>query len=138
MVLLVGAGLAIRSFLKIYQAPLGFDPSRILTMRLPLPETRYPGSDAKIAFHDRLHMRLASLARSRCSGHRRHPSHRGIATLIPMNSEGAPSDEQHRAESPPALVISPDYFPRNGRACLSHGRAFTESDGVSGPPVVRS
>ena len=60
VVLLLGAGLLMRSFLNIQRVDRGFDPSGVLTMRLTLPRERYPG-DAAGAFFDRLSERLAAL-----------------------------------------------------------------------------
>ena len=60
VVLLLGAGLLMRSFLNIQRIDRGFDPRGVLTMRLTLPRDRYPG-DAAGAFFDRLAERLAAL-----------------------------------------------------------------------------
>ena len=61
IVLLTGAGLMIRSFLKIYATDTGVNPKNVLVMRLMLPEAKYPKPDDKIAFHDRLKARLDAL-----------------------------------------------------------------------------
>ncbi len=53
VVLLLGAGLLMRSFLNLQRVDRGFDPSGVLTMRLTLPRERYPG-DAAGAFFDLL------------------------------------------------------------------------------------
>ncbi len=60
VVLLLGAGLFLRSFLNIQHIDRGFDAQGVLTMRLTLPRERYPG-DAAGAFFDRLAERLAGL-----------------------------------------------------------------------------
>ena len=60
VVLLLGAGLLMRSFLNIQRVDRGFDSQGVLTMRLTLPRERYPG-DAAGAFFDRLSERLAAL-----------------------------------------------------------------------------
>jgi putative ABC transport system permease protein len=133
VILLVGAGLTIRSFVKIYDAPLGVDSSKMLTFRLPLPEARYPTPEAKIAFHDRLHTRLASLPGVAAVAITTYlPT--GGSDNYPYELEGAPSDEQHRPVLS-ALVIGPDYFRVMGTPVIT-GRSFTDTDGASGPPVV--
>ena len=49
-VLLVGAGLMMRTLVSMQQVPLTFDPTRILTMRVPFAETRYPTPEARARF----------------------------------------------------------------------------------------
>ena len=60
-VLLVGAGLMIRTLVGIQQVPLTFDPSRILTMRVPLNETRYPAAEDRARFFRALLVRVSAL-----------------------------------------------------------------------------
>jgi len=54
VVLLVGAGLMLRSLWSLQRVQLGFDPSRVLTMRLSLPAASYQTSEQVVAFYDRL------------------------------------------------------------------------------------
>jgi len=54
VVLLVGAGLMPRSLWSLQRVQLGFDPSRVLTMRLSLPAASYQTSEQVVAFYDRL------------------------------------------------------------------------------------
>jgi predicted permease len=61
LVLLVGAGLMIRSFLAVQNVELGFRSDRLLAMRIPLPERRYPDTEHKVAFFQELQERLKSL-----------------------------------------------------------------------------
>jgi putative ABC transport system permease protein len=61
VILLVGAGLLIRSSLKVYRAPIGVDPSNVLTMQINLPEAKYRRDEDQVAFHERLKARLESL-----------------------------------------------------------------------------
>jgi putative ABC transport system permease protein len=53
LMLLVGAGLLIRSFVHLQRIPLGFDPSGTLSVSLHLPDTRYPTEESRQAFFDR-------------------------------------------------------------------------------------
>lgn len=61
VMLLTGAGLMIRSSLKLYSAPLGVNTAGVLTMQVDLPEPKYPKPDDRIAFYRRLQSRLESL-----------------------------------------------------------------------------
>jgi putative ABC transport system permease protein len=54
VVLLVGAGLMLRSLWSLQRVPLGFDPSRVLTMRLSLPATSYQTPEQVVNFYQRL------------------------------------------------------------------------------------
>jgi putative ABC transport system permease protein len=60
-VLLVGAGLMIRTLVGMQQVPLTFDPARILTMRVPLAETRYPAPEDRARFLNALLTRVGAL-----------------------------------------------------------------------------
>jgi putative ABC transport system permease protein len=61
LVLLIGAGLMLRSFAKLQQVDPGFDPDGVLTMSVPIPMFKYRDPDARVAFFDRLRERLAAL-----------------------------------------------------------------------------
>src|SRR5262249_44376344 len=61
LVLLVGAGLMIRTFLAVQQVDLGFRSDRLLAMRIPLSEKRYPYGERRVAFFQELQERVKSL-----------------------------------------------------------------------------
>ena len=61
VVMLIGAGVLIRSFLNIYTADVGVKPSSVLTAYLPLPDTRYPDAESEISFYERLKTRLKAM-----------------------------------------------------------------------------
>jgi putative ABC transport system permease protein len=58
LVLLVGAGLMIRSFMRLQNVPLGFAPNHTLTMRLALPTTKYGQGAPRVNFFNQLLQRL--------------------------------------------------------------------------------
>ncbi|MGC4084779.1 MAG: FtsX-like permease family protein [Vicinamibacterales bacterium] len=62
LVLLAGAGFMMRSFLALYRSDVGADTSRVLTMRMFLPLTKYPRPDARAALARRLEERLATVS----------------------------------------------------------------------------
>jgi putative ABC transport system permease protein len=134
VVLLAGAGLMIRSFLKIYSTNTGVNPKNVLVMRLMLPDTKYPKPDDKIAFHDRLKARLDAL-----------PGVVGSTIALTMPTGGSmnfpyelehaqPVDEKMRP-SISVEVISSDYF-RVMELPILQGRAFSDRDMASAPPVA--
>ena len=59
MVLLIGAGLMLRSLLELQSVNPGFDSQRVLTMTMDLNWSRYTSNDLILGFHDRLNARLA-------------------------------------------------------------------------------
>jgi predicted permease len=61
LILLVGAGLMIRHFLAVENLDLGFRSDRLLAMRIPLPEQRYPDAEHRVAFFQQLEERIRSL-----------------------------------------------------------------------------
>ena len=134
MVLLTGAGLMIRSFLNIYRAQLGVKRDNILTMRLPIPQTKYAKPDSLIAFHEQLKRRLDAIPGVEVAAITDFLPTGGSLT-IPYEIAEAPPVDERRRPTLSALVVSPDYF-RAIDAPIIAGRGFTENDGVSGPPVV--
>jgi putative ABC transport system permease protein len=132
VVLLAGAGLMIRSAVKLYSEPIGVNTSGVLTMRINLPEAKYPNPDNWIAFHDQLSRKLASLPGVESTG---------IASQLPLGSwtsfnlelEG----ETHNSGQPTeagGIVVSNDYFDIM-QVQPQRGRLLQASDGT-GPPVV--
>ena len=61
LVLLIGAGLMVRSFTKLQQVEPGFDPENVLTLSVPLPFFKYRDAEARVSFFERLLQRLAAL-----------------------------------------------------------------------------
>ena len=61
VVLLVGAGLMLRSLWSLQRVELGFDPSSVLTMRISLPQSSYEKPEQVVAFYQRLLERVRAL-----------------------------------------------------------------------------
>jgi predicted permease len=133
LVLLVGAGLLIRSFYSLLHVNPGFDPHNVLTMRVDLPDSRYSEQQQINFYHDLL-ARVQELPGVVAAG--------GIFPLplttsdinVTFGMEGRPVPE---AEEPSAgfRSVSPSYFQTMGIPLL-RGRAFEERDNENSPPVV--
>ena len=136
LVLLIGAGLLIRSYQRIANASPGYDTHNVLSLRLALPATRYPNADAVIAFYQRLGERMQAL-----------PGVETFATsyLLPLSSNalgwGPIQVEGYVPKDPQELIISnegfisPDYFQTLGIP-LTRGRYFDERDKKGAPEVA--
>ncbi len=134
VVLLAGAGLMIRSFLKIYRAELGVTTANVLTAAVRLPSARYPGAPAQTAFFERLVTRLKSLPG--VDSVALADSLPGLyAPRLTYELAGAPPVDERSRPTLSAVVAGPHYFRTVGASVLS-GREFNDFDGPSGIPVA--
>ena len=77
VLLLVGAGLMLRSLWSLQRIPIGFDPSNVLTMRVSLPAAGYASSEQVVGFYERLLDRVRQLPGVKTAG---------AARLLPLGS----------------------------------------------------
>ncbi len=134
-VLLVGAGLLLRSFHALQQVDAGFRPERVATFRIGLPGVRYPDRAAFVAFARSLEERLLSLPGVEAAG--------AVSALpyddapnwsTPYSFDGVDEKTRgsHEADS---RSVSPGFF-RTVGAELVAGRFFEEHDDLRSGPVV--
>ncbi len=135
-VLLVSAGLLLKSFAGLAAADVGFPRENLLTLRVELAEEEYADAEAQLLFLDRLREEMA----------RAVPPELGEATLAsglienlsaaidPLVPEGAAVEE---AEPEVFLTwgVTPDYFQVVGLP-VTEGRGFLEGEGEEGEKVV--
>jgi putative ABC transport system permease protein len=135
LVLLIGAGLLIKSFIRLYETDLGFKAENVLTMSLALPKAKYPDAQAASSFHQMLLERVRSLPGARSTG---------VINYLPLQQSGFNGDitiegqgpyEPGRAPWAEFRAISPDYFRTLGIPLVS-GRFYTAQDQSSSTPVV--
>jgi predicted permease len=135
VVLLVSAGLLIRSFQLLRQVEPGFNPEDALTMRMVLPFPKYAKQETRSAFYDEVLRQVKETPGVEAAG---------MITFMPLSFSGmnfsfsvegraAPSD----MKLPFALfrVVSPDYFRAMGIPLL-RGRYFEAHDLPGTTPVV--
>jgi putative ABC transport system permease protein len=134
MVLLVGSGLLIRSFIRLATVSPGFDPKNTFTMRIALPTAKYTGKPRMIAFYNQTLDLVRSLpgvqAAAISSALPLNPSR-----LSPMLPEGQPVVPFGQRPILHVQTISPDYTAVL-RVPLLRGRMFNEHDDADGPPVA--
>ncbi|HUB82683.1 MAG TPA: ABC transporter permease [Bryobacteraceae bacterium] len=124
VILLAASGLMIHSTVKLYNAPLSFEPANVLTMRVDLPETKYSDRDSVRRFYDRLKSDLAHLP---------GVSSVSLASHLPMAGwrefrgevEGTPGKPPVMGELD-GLTVDAAYFPALD-VRLRQGRVFDEN-----------
>ena len=135
LILLVGAGLLLKSFLHLLQVNPGFRTENVLTMRISLPDGKYKSADAMAGFYRQLLERVAPLPGIEASG---------VINLLPVLQAGYNGEFQIVGQEPdpsgkPPLVeirtVSPDYFRALGVPLVS-GRTFNARDQQGSEPVA--
>src|SRR5262245_1990489 len=132
LMLLVGAGLLIRSLWRVMQINPGFNPGGVLTMQVSLPESEYGGSARKTAFYRQLLERLKSVPGVESAGMINNLPMGGVSINGQFGVAGRPQDQYGYAGY---RVVSPDYF-RTMNIPLRSGRYFTDQDSESSEPVA--
>jgi putative ABC transport system permease protein len=134
MVLLVGAGLMIRSFIKLYTLDIGIRTENLLTMRVRLPEASYADAEARRRFFERLEPRLlATPGVESVAVTNGVPPFEGGERLLEIDRNAGPSDAPAVFVS--TVSIGPRFFETVGVALL-RGRSFRETDGAPGAETV--
>lgn len=134
-ILLAGAGLLMRSFLRLESVSPGFEPRNLLTMRIGLAGARYPQPLQRSAFYDRVLERVESIAGVQSAAISNSLPPNGIAIGYFFNIEGRPVLEATKAPTAWLQSISPSYF-ATMKIPLLAGRAFTRADTADSPPVA--
>jgi putative ABC transport system permease protein len=135
VVVLTGAGLLIRSFVRLRSVDPGFHPAGVLVARIPLAGGRYTALDRRVAFLQQLTERAAALPGVRSVGaiNTLPLDGLGIGSHFAVEGRPAPSPEQR----PLALwrSVTPAYFRTLGIPLLA-GRELADSDRSTSPLVV--
>jgi len=136
LVLLVGAGLLLKSFARLQRVNPGFDSSNVLTLRLSLPGARYREPRDKAEFYSKLIARVEALPGVESAGATLSLPLGGSnydvwRAFVPEGRALAQENEDNAAYS----VVTPDYF-RALRIPVLQGRAFNERDDDSSAKVV--
>jgi putative ABC transport system permease protein len=129
VVLLVGAGLLLRSFVKLSLVDLGFDAARVQTMSLSLPDAAYPQPVDRAELVERLLARISALPDVEAAGAvfgLPLTDFRFVISMSTLDGRRLPSEEQ-MARSLQVRVVTPDYFRAMGIPIV-RGRALTASD----------
>jgi predicted permease len=133
LVLTLGAGLLLRSFLSVLSIDPGFQPDRLLTLQLALPNN-YQTPDQRRALYATLFSRLDALPGvTSVGGTTRLPlGSTNVSTKVEVEGRGLPPGEWPEVEFRRAMH---HFFPAMGIPIL-RGRGFTDQDGPTTPPVI--
>ncbi|MFI5228236.1 MAG: ADOP family duplicated permease [Gemmatimonadales bacterium] len=133
LVLLVGAGLTVRSFARLSSVDLGFVPEHLVTATVDLPDSRYPTPELINAFVAAIDSRLRSLP---------HVRNTTAINWLPFDSTYitgtfTPSEESAQTAHFSVLkpFVSPNYFQTMGIRIVD-GRAFAPSDRAGAEAVA--
>ncbi|MBC7792046.1 MAG: ABC transporter permease [Anaerolineae bacterium] len=134
LVLVIGAALLIKSFWRLQQVDPGFDPERLLTVQLQLPQARYERWQHVTGFYSELKQKLASTPGARSVAIAfEHPLSEGWTSSFGI----AGRQPSVQGLEPEARVrpVSPGYFRTVGVSLLK-GRDITDRDVAGAPGVV--
>jgi putative ABC transport system permease protein len=135
LVLLAGAGLMIKSFLRLMAVPRGFNPDGVLTLSLEPNVAKYrPGLPQRAAYFQVLLDRVQALPGIESAGLANSLPHFLVYTGE-FQIEGRPPFERGKEPIAGINFISPDYFQTMGMQ-MSNGRPFNSQDGANAQPVA--
>ena len=135
LMLLIGAGLLIKSFARLQDVDPGFAPDNVLTAQISLPASRYPDANARRTFWLRLIEKTRQIP---------GVAHVGLTTNVPFNGSissgsyaivGYTPGQGEPAPHGRQEVVGGDYF-RAMQIPLVKGRVFNEGDTADVAPVV--
>jgi putative ABC transport system permease protein len=136
LVLLVGAGLLIKSFWQLQHVDPGFNANNLLVMETTLPTTRYPEEPQQRAFYQKALEQISSLPGVESVAIVNNPPLSGRRGVDVFTIAGQPPPT-NSSDTPLAdyRAISTDYFQVMGIKVVD-GRAFTSADDANAPAVV--
>ena len=137
MVLLIGAGLMIQSFVSLLRVNPGFDAAHVVSMRLTVPGAKYPQNSDVTSFYEQLQNRISAI-----------PGVQSAAIINQLPSDAEKSEASFEIEGRPFItsiereegiadyrMVSPGYFKTMGITML-RGRTFTDQEGKQAPPAA--
>ena len=134
LILLTGAGLLVKSLIRLQSVNPGFTPDRVLTAQIALPATRYPDAPRRVGFWNRLLEQAKAIPGVESAGLTTNVPFNGnvssgsysIVGFTPAAGEPAPHGRQE--------IVGGDYF-NAMHIPLRKGRFFTPGDTADAPPV---
>jgi putative ABC transport system permease protein len=135
LLLLIGAGLLIRSFARLMSEDLGFNPSNLLTMEVWLPQNRYPASAQVTGFYQQVLERVNAAPGVNVAGAVNFLPFSGYVDYINFDIVGRTPPNPKEEFTSRYRVIDSLFLRAMGMHLVS-GRNFSASDGPGSPGVV--
>ncbi len=134
VVLLVGAGLMVKSLLRLLNTNIGFNADNLLTMGIVLPPAKYTQPNPVINFNDQLQQRVKALP---------NVVNVGLVNILPLNGgntlrfniDGDPVAAPGKENEATLRMVSDSYFQTLGVPLIA-GRVFDQRDTIDKPGVV--
>src|SRR6185369_14665157 len=127
VVLLIGAGLLVRSLIALQKVNPGFDANHVLTLRVDLPQKKYEGEGKWGSFFEQLEVRVASIPGVQSVGLITELPLSGQPNDLPFTVEGRPPVTPDQAFDADFRRVNQNYFAAL-RIPLLRGRNFTEQE----------
>ncbi len=134
-VLLVGAGLLMRSFFRLVDVDTGFDSTNVLTMGLPVAQKRFPDALQFNAYLREMRAAVEAVPGVRETAVTSALPMQGGGYGMPMQVAGLPTVDRANRQGGFFKMVSPSYFHALGIKVLK-GRALDEHDTKGAPPVT--
>ncbi len=135
LMLLVGAGLLIRSFIQLQSVDPGFNPRNVLTAVVTLPQTGYPERNQIAPFYSQLLERIRTLPGVQSAAAVSSLPLAGFDTDASFVIEGRPAPQPDQQPVAWYSSATPGYFRTMGMRLIA-GREFNERDNESSPKAV--
>jgi putative ABC transport system permease protein len=135
LILLLGAGLLVRSFRQLTAVDLGFNRENVLMARINLPRSVYRTEPQTAAFYGQLIERVKALPGVVSTGTINHTPLSGFGVIVFTGIEGQPPPDREKDAPVGVGAVSPDYF-RTLQIPLLTGRVYDERDRADSPKVA--
>jgi putative ABC transport system permease protein len=135
LVLLIGAGLLIRSFIRLQNVDVGFNPTGLLTLRVEMSESKAQDLERLVGFYQAVLERVQALPGVEAAGvvNAAPIITPGMRSALVLEDKGDPPPGQPQLAN--NRVVSPDYFRTLGVPLL-RGRLLSAQDNAQAPAVV--
>nr|MBA2503680.1 ABC transporter permease [Pyrinomonadaceae bacterium] len=135
LMLLIGAGLLLKSFVRLLDTDPGYDAARVLSVTLPISRSKYAEPEKQTAYFQSILQRVRTLPGVETAGATNLLPLGNRDTFNTFNIEGRPPAAPGARTAARDAVLTPDYF-RAMNIPVRRGRDFTERDTSGSPPVI--